>query len=592
MLGSADALTVAAAVVVTMVVRSARATPRHAAPPFHVTESVEQLAVTDLAPGATVTVHRAAGRQLGRAVATATADDAGSALFRELRPGRHYAVSSDGSTARDVTVHSVRSSKPPQSLYDGQELVEGFQYLETRDGTQLSINVVLPGPPEDGPYPTVVEYSGYDPSNPVAGLGGVLGGGIDPTPLCGQLPILCKAPAEPASLLAGLMGYAVVGVNVRGTGCSGGAYDFFETMQVLDGYDVIETVAAQDWAAGHRVGMVGLSYPGLAQLFVAQSRPPSLSAITPLSVFGDTGTGVLRPGGLLNTGFAVSWADQVLANAEPLGTPWVREVIEEGDETCADNQRLRLQNVDIVQKALDNPYYTDEVAGPLDIRRFAGEIDAAVFLASAWQDEQTGPSFADLLDRFDRAPVTRFTLYNGLHADGFAPQVLSEWKAFLDLYVANTVPHIPPLIRTLAPVLTTEIFGGAVPLPPDRWGGIATADEARAKFEAEPPVRILFESGAGAAPGLPVSTFERTATQWPDPAVQATRWFLDATGALAATAPTDPAAVAIAPDPSVGRARSGPAAARTSGRRSPRSPGTPPRPARRRRSRPLRSPSR
>ncbi|MET0902143.1 MAG: CocE/NonD family hydrolase, partial [Acidimicrobiales bacterium] len=407
-------------------------------PPFHVTESVEQLAVTDLAPGATVTVHRGSGRQLGRAVATATADDAGSALFRELRPGRHYAVSSDGATARDVTVHSVRSSTPAQSLYDGQDLVEGFQYLETRDGTRLSINVVLPGPPEDGPYPTVVEYSGYDPSNPVAGLGGVLGGGIDPTPLCGQLPILCKAPAEPGSLLAGLMGYAVVGVNVRGTGCSGGAYDFFETMQVLDGYDVIETVAAQDWAAGHRVGMVGLSYPGLAQLFVAQSRPPSLSAITPLSVFGDTGTGVLRPGGLLNTGFAVSWADQVLANAEPLGTPWVREVIEEGDETCADNQRLRLQNVDIVQKALDHPYYTDEVAGPLDIRRFAGEIDAAVFLASAWQDEQTGPSFADLLDRFDRAPVTRFTLYNGLHADGFAPQVLSEWKAFLDLYVADT----------------------------------------------------------------------------------------------------------------------------------------------------------
>ena len=115
------------------------------------------------------------------------------------------------------------------------------------------------------------------------------------------------------------MGYAVVGVNVRGTGCSGGAYDFFETMQVLDGYDVIETVAAQDWAAGHQVGMVGPLLPRhLPQLFVAQSRPPSLSAITPLSVFGDTGTGVLRPGGLLNTGFAVSWADQVLANAEPL----------------------------------------------------------------------------------------------------------------------------------------------------------------------------------------------------------------------------------------------------------------------------------
>ena len=36
-----------------------------------------------------------------------------------------------------------------------------------------------------------------------------------------------------------LMGFAVVDVNMRGTGCSGGAYDFFEPLQSLDGYDVI-----------------------------------------------------------------------------------------------------------------------------------------------------------------------------------------------------------------------------------------------------------------------------------------------------------------------------------------------------------------
>ena len=100
----------------------------------------------------------------------------------------------------------MRSSRPAQSLYDGQQLGEGFQYLETRDGTRAAINVVLPGPPEEGPYPTVVEYSGYDPSNPVAGLVWCSAGGIDPTPLCGQLSILCNAPAQPASLLAGRWG--------------------------------------------------------------------------------------------------------------------------------------------------------------------------------------------------------------------------------------------------------------------------------------------------------------------------------------------------------------------------------------------------
>src|SRR5205823_5918540 len=44
-------------------------------------------------------------------------------------------------------------------------------------------------------------------------------------------------------LLANIMGFTVVDVNMRGTGCSGGAFDFFERNQSLDGYDVIETIA-------------------------------------------------------------------------------------------------------------------------------------------------------------------------------------------------------------------------------------------------------------------------------------------------------------------------------------------------------------
>jgi len=521
-------------------------------PTYAVRESVEQLSVTGASPGTSVEILRE-GPGGPAVVQTAPADAMGSALFRLLEAGSGYSVRADGSTTDGLVVESPDSSQPEQAFYDGQDLVEGFQYLETRDGTDLSVNIVLPGPIEDGPYPTVVEYSGYDPSNPIVGLGGVLRGDIDPTPLCGELPILCKAPAEPASLLAGLTGFAVVGVNVRGTGCSGGAYDFFETLQVLDGYDVIETVGAQDWVAGHRVGMVGLSYPGVSQLFVAQSQPPSLAAITPLSVYGDTGTGVVRPGGILNTGFAVSWAEQVLANAEPSGTAWVREVIAGGDATCAANQDLRLQNVDAADKARDNPFYTDDVAAPLDVRRFAGDIDVPVFLASAWQDEQTGPSFSELLDRFDSAPVKRFTLYNGLHADGFAPQILSEWEAFLDLYVADEVPHIPTLVRGLTPVFTQAVFGGSVNLPPDRWLGVPDATTARRIFEAEPTVRVLFESGAGAGAGLPVGSFEHTADRWPDPDVSARRWWLTAAGGLQ-DGPTggSPSAVSIQPDPAEG----------------------------------------
>ena len=75
---------------------------------------------------------------------------------------------------------------------------------------------------------------------------------------------------------------------MRGTGCSGGAFGFFEPLQSLDGYDVIETVAHQPWVLHHRVGMMGISYGGISQLFVAATDPPDLAAIAPLSVIDNS----------------------------------------------------------------------------------------------------------------------------------------------------------------------------------------------------------------------------------------------------------------------------------------------------------------
>src|ERR671922_2305722 len=112
------------------------------------------------------------------------------------------------------------------------------------------------------------------------------------------------------------MGFTVVDVNMRGTGCSGGAFDFFETLQNLDGYDVVETVSRQPWVAHNKVGMLGISYGGISQLFTAQTRPPSLAAIAPLSVIDGVQT-TLYPGGILNTGFAVNWAKERIHDAKP-----------------------------------------------------------------------------------------------------------------------------------------------------------------------------------------------------------------------------------------------------------------------------------
>jgi uncharacterized protein len=509
---------------------------------FSVRESVEQLHVTRAKPGSELELRDPSGVLLQSVIA----DQLGSYVFRRLAPGAGYSVASQGELVGPLAVMSVGDSTPDPAFYQGQQLGAGVGYITTRDGTKLAVYVTLPGPIEAGPYPTIVTYSGYDPARPGEPIGDYEG-------LCDIFPVLCDAPADASALIAALMGYATVGVNMRGTGCSGGAYDFFETLQLLDGYDVIETVAAQPWVEHGHVGMTGLSYPGITQLFVAKTRPPHLAAITPLSVMGNTFT-TLVPGGILNDGFALSWGQNVLDKADPYGQGWERARVEAGDQVCEENQLLHAQKVDIIEKALANPYYSADIGDPINPSVFVDEIDVPVFLAGSWQDEQTGPFFFPLLERFDSAPIARFTVYNGVHPDGFAPQVLGEWKSFLDFYVARKIPEIPGVVRPMAPLLFEQIFGAKLDIPPDRFGHHTSFAAALAEYESEPQVRVIFENGAGASTlGAPKGRFERAFESWPPPNA-AWRLYLHPDGSLGPEpAASGPQSLAFTHDPEAGK---------------------------------------
>lgn len=503
----------------------------HTPATFEVRQSVEQLQITHATQGEELVVFDASAKELARG----TADDQGSLVFRKLPPGSGYSVQSTTAPAEcagPLTVHSIENSKPSTDFYSKQKLAAGFGYIRVRDGTELSIYITLPGPIDQGPYPTVVNYSGYTPSKPGQPIAGF-------ESMCGTIPSLCDSPDDPSAKLAAILGYATVGVNMRGTGCSGGAYDFFEPLQLLDGYDIIETVAAQDWVLNHKVGMTGISYPGISQLFVAKTHPPSLAAITPLSVIGNTMT-TMVPGGIFNKGFALEWATMVLDSASPYGQNWEQARVDLGDTICEENQLLHSQKVDIVAEAKDNPYYTDDVAGAVNPTTFVNQIEVPVFLACAWQDEQTGPFFFTLLDKFSSAPSTRFTVYNGVHADAFQPATLVEWKAFLDLYVAHTKPYIDPTIRLIAPVLFQQVFGSSIDMPPDRWANVATYDQALAEWQSEPALRALYESGAGDpnALGAPVNTFELNFDRWTPPPTTTLRLYFEPDGSLGNAMPT------------------------------------------------------
>jgi hypothetical protein len=498
---------------------------------FQVRGSVEQVDVWK-APVATKIELRDSG---GTVVQSGTTDEQGSFVFRKVPAGTGYAVHTPEATppgaVSPVTVVTVADSLPKPSFYSGQTLKPGYNYLTTRDGTTLAAYVTLPGPLTDGPYPTIVDYSGYAPAQPGQPIG-------DYSAFCGQLPVLCDAPNDASALIAAVMGYATVSVNMRGTGCSGGAYDYFEDLQLLDGYDTIETVAAQSWVKGHRVAMTGLSYPGITQLFVARTHPPSLAAITPLSVIGNSYT-TGRPGGIFNDGFALEWISQVLDKAKPYGQGWEQGRVDGGDTVCADNQLLHSQKVDVVEELKAHLYYDEVVAARVNPTAFVNEIDVPVFLAGAFQDEQTGPFFFTLLDQFKKSPLTRFTVYNGVHPDGFAPQILVEWKAFLDIYVAQVVPKVSDDVRTLAPVLFQNAFKTSLNIPPDRFAKYATWEEAKAAFEAEQPLRVIFEDGGGMDLGAPEGRFESRFDAWPVPGTQPTRFYFHADGSMTATPPVE-----------------------------------------------------
>jgi predicted acyl esterase len=473
---------------------------------FQVRESVEQLHVTHATPGATLVVVDAKGKE----VASGTVDVQGSLVFRKLSPGKDYLVKTKTNPAeqsKPLTVKSIDASAPSQESYAAQELKAGFNYLTMRDGTTLSAWVTLPR--GHGPFPTVVNYSGYDASRPQPP-------NPDLTFLCDEFPVLCTPPTDPSAMLAGMMGYATVSVNVRGTGCSGGAYDYFETLQLLDGYDVVEIAAAQSWALHHKVGMVGLSYPGITQLFVASTRPPSLAAIAPMSVIASTDS-TLLPGGILNDGFALSWVDHVLSRAVPFGQGWEQARVDAGDTVCGENQLLHSQLIDNVAQARQIVFYDPAEHDRLNPSTFVDRIQVPVFLTGSWQDEQTGPYFFLLFNKFTNAPALRMTAINGVHIDGFGPRMIMEWQTFLELFVAQRKPIDPVKVRNVSPLLYTSFFDAPLVLPPSRFTQYDTFEEALAAWKAEPPLHVLFESGAGDPMqlGAPEETFEHGFAQWP-----------------------------------------------------------------------------
>jgi len=536
---------------------------------FTVRPGVRQVTVTGADPKQALTLIDESGRRL----ITLIADMGGNATFANipedyivyetgtgaapltgsggtLSPGDGYLIRDESESPMATSAPFrvlARDDHPDPSLYERQTLngvpwqitggvlaghstEEGVNYLEMRDGTLLSAMVRWPDPRfyGGGPYPTVIELSGYDPSNP-----------RDP---------------EPGSMIAQAFGYATVGINLRGTGCSGGVFDVFSEAEQADGYDAIEIVARQPWVLHNHVGMVGLSYSGNAQLYVGATRPPSLAALASLSVIEDSWQ-MAWPGGIYNAGFTRQWILERERQSSG-GQGWTLDRINAGDRVCEDNQRLRDQSVGF-EAFVRSLQFRPADADARDLSKLVSSIDAPVFLTGAWQDEQTGPRFATMLNEFSGPGKKHFVLFNGHHPDGYSAHNLSRWYEFLGLYVAKRVPRLLDVVRAVLPSEMEGNFGVPLELDPDRFADLNDGQyaEALARWENEPSVTVDLEVGygdPGAGIGAPIPRFTKQFDRFPPANVQPWRLWLDAAGALAAEAPSSEGADRFTFDAAVG----------------------------------------
>jgi putative CocE/NonD family hydrolase len=156
------------------------------------------------------------------------------------------------------------------------------RYVAMRDGCRIALDAWLPQG-ATGRVPTVLVLTPYYRRFALRP-----GGTGDITPNAGKF-INLLVPR----------GYAVVVVDVRGTGASFGTRDAFRSPREReDSREIADWVVAQPWSDG-RIGATGISYPGAASDFLASTGHPAVKAIAPLFAVWDTYADNYYPGGIL-----------------------------------------------------------------------------------------------------------------------------------------------------------------------------------------------------------------------------------------------------------------------------------------------------
>lgn len=383
---------------------------------------------------------------------------------------------------------------PPESP-DGSSKRK-WGYIALPDGNKLRYAVLLPE--GTGPFPVLIEYDGYS-------------AGSTPTPEVGE-PWVKE-------------GYAVMGLSVPGTGCSTGDDQWVDESTGAAGAFAVEWAAKQPWSTGN-VGMVGYSYSGYNQLWVASQRPPSLKAIMPSKNVADPYRDVGYPGGIQNIGFPShwwggfpdTWQDAAKVANEKDGDT-------ECEKTVAENiEKIKRPELDLMRWLNEDHFFGARYAKK-SAMYLTSKIDIPTLGTQAWQDEAIGPRAGYYEDTISPEKMWLISS-NGTHSTDFSAFTRDTMKRFYAHFLkgeANGFERGPHVMLPQEMQLTGEDEASLVPTavatfdrlpvpvkPMSLWlqpGGLLS-DAAPTGVEDSASYRYPVESPAANKPRLQV--FEAT----------------------------------------------------------------------------------
>lgn len=257
-------------------------------------------------------------------------------------------------------------------------------YAPMPDGVRLAY--ISYRPAEEGRYPVILDYDAYESG----GAGIEVGSWFH------------KAVQR---------GYAVVGANVRGSGCSEGAtFSVFHPIQGPDGAALVEWLGTRPWSDDN-VGMYGVSYPGHTQFFTAAQHPPHLKALAAGGLTASLYREAFRPGGMFNVGFAAWWGE--------MAQPWIETAgvalrVGAGDTHCEAVQAAQPRNMtfdEVREHEYHDQYWNDRAT-----ENYADEVEVPMMIIQGYQDQQTAMGGPRLYERL-RGP-RKLILQNGGHGVG------------------------------------------------------------------------------------------------------------------------------------------------------------------------------